>query len=141
MKNSRASALVGRSVATIAELCFIAQWALMLRDTSRATGSLITGLGSRVVVPLILVAEICSWYSVLSTSNLGHVFEESLWSLATGLIVASLVAQWRRLDSRWRTASTWLVAAGLGYFGYLVLVDVPMYWSRWRALRTSAFAD
>src|SRR5450755_829495 len=33
------SVLIGRSVATVAELCFVAQWALMLRETSRAAGS------------------------------------------------------------------------------------------------------
>ena len=127
------SAAVGRSVATIAELCFIAQWALMLRDTSRATGSVVGSLAARIVVPMIFVAEICSWYSVLTTSNLGHVFEESLWSVATALIVASLLADWQRWDIRWRTASVWLATAGIGYFLYLVLVDVPMYWLRWVA--------
>src|SRR5215471_18245263 len=33
-----ASVIVGRSVATVAELCFVAQWALMLRETGRITG-------------------------------------------------------------------------------------------------------
>jgi hypothetical protein len=33
------SVVVGRSVATFAELCFAAQWALLLREISRATGS------------------------------------------------------------------------------------------------------
>jgi len=127
------SAFVGRSVATFAELCFIAQWALLLRDSSRATGGFLGNLASRTVIPLIIVAEVCSWYSVLTTSNLGHVFEESLWSVATALIVAGLLADFRRWDARWRTASIWLGAAGIVYFLYLVLVDVPMYWSRWVA--------
>jgi hypothetical protein len=127
------TAAVGRSVATVAELCFIAQWALMLRDTSRVTGSFLGNLASRTIIPLIVVAEACSWYSVLTTSNLGHVFEESLWSVATALIVASLLASLQRWDVRWRTASVWLATAGIGYFLYLVLVDVPMYWSRWIA--------
>jgi len=37
------SVIVGRSVATIAELCFAAQWALLLRRVSRTAGSA-TGL-------------------------------------------------------------------------------------------------
>jgi hypothetical protein len=127
------TAFVGRSVATVAELCFIAQWALLLRDCSQASGGLLGRVASRTVIPLILVAEICSWYSVLTTSNLGHVFEESLWSLATALIVAGLLADFRRWHVRWRTASIWLTAAGGVYFFYLVFVDVPMYRSRWIA--------
>src|SRR6185503_19285533 len=31
------SAMVGRSVATVAELCFAIQWALLTRETARAT--------------------------------------------------------------------------------------------------------
>jgi hypothetical protein len=133
VQSALASAAVGRSVATVAELCFIAQWALLLREHSRATGNQVGALAAHALLPIIVVAELCSWYSVLSTSNLGHVFEESLWSLATALIVASLVAGWPRCGDRWRTASAWLVAAGSAYFLYLVLVDVPMYWSRWIA--------
>src|SRR5262245_19112493 len=58
------SAFVGRTVATAAELAFVAKWALMLRQTARAVASpLIAGV-SRVILPLIVVAELCSWYSV-----------------------------------------------------------------------------
>ena len=67
--------MVGRSVATVAELCFVAQWALLLREVSQATGSAF-GLSVAPDVPLIVIAETCSWYSVLTTSNLGHVVEE-----------------------------------------------------------------
>src|ERR1700687_1566486 len=56
------SVVVGRSVATCAELCFVAQWAVMLRETSRATGSVVGKIASLAVVPLIAVAEACSWY-------------------------------------------------------------------------------
>jgi hypothetical protein len=32
-------------------------------------------------VPLIAVAETCSWYSELTTANIGHVAEKSIWDL------------------------------------------------------------
>ncbi|MEA3149902.1 MAG: hypothetical protein QOD56_841, partial [Gammaproteobacteria bacterium] len=82
--------IVGRSVATIAELCFVAQWALLLNETSRATGSMVGRVVSLALVPLIAIAETCSWYSVLTTSNIGHVAEESLWGLSAALLVASV---------------------------------------------------
>jgi hypothetical protein len=50
------SVIVGRSVATVAELCFAAQWALMLHETAHATGSVVTGIVSRTLVPLIIHA-------------------------------------------------------------------------------------
>ena len=127
------SVIVGRSVATVAELCFAAQWALLLRAASRATGSTHGLRLSRVVLPLIAVAELFSWYSVLTTSNLGHVVEESLWGLCALLMVASMGLLWSRVHGRLRPLLMLWVAAGLAYVGYMFGVDVPMYWSRWVA--------
>jgi hypothetical protein len=127
------SVVVGRSVATFAELCFVAQWALMMREISQATGSRIGRVTSVAVVPLIVVAETFSWYSVLTTSNLGHVFEESIWGLCAVLLVASLVAIWPRCDGGVRALLAVSCAIGLAYIGFMFMVDVPMYWTRWIA--------
>jgi len=127
------SVIVGRSVATFAELCFAAQWALLLREISRATGSTVGRIASLTVVPLILIAETCSWYSVLTTSNLGHVAEESIWALSAMLLVASLFAIWPRSSAAFRPLLAAWCAAGIAYVAFMFLVDVPMYWARWIA--------
>lgn len=127
------SVIVGRSVATIAELCFVAQWALMLRAASRATGSGVGLAASFAILPLIVVAEACSWYAVLTTSNIGHVLEESIWGASAALLVISLVAIWPRCDKALRPhLAAWCVV-GVAYVAFMFLVDVPMYWSRWLA--------
>lgn len=127
------SVMIGRSVATLAELCFVAQWALMLRETSSVTGSLVGRIASIALVPLIAIAEACSWYSVLTTSNLGHVAEESLWSIGAALTVAGALAIWPRCAPHRRPALIAGCAAGIAYVAYMVVIDVPMYWSRWIA--------
>lgn len=130
--DSPLSAVVfGRSVATVAELCFAAQWALLLREVSLVVGDRRGLLVSRAVLPLIGVAELCSWYSVLTTSNLGHVIEESLWGGCAALLVASLVILWPHVAG---PARGWLAAccaAGCVYVLYMFGVDVPMYGARW----------
>jgi hypothetical protein len=127
------SVIVGRSVATIAELCFVGQWALMLREVSRTTGSELSRFASRVLVPLIAVAETCSWYSVLTTSNIGHVAEESIWGVSVALLVACMIAIWSRCaPARRPMLAAWCVA-GTVYVAFMFLVDVPMYWARWIA--------
>ncbi len=45
MEGQPLHAEIGRPVATIAELCFVAQWALLLREISRSTGSGISVMG------------------------------------------------------------------------------------------------
>ena len=127
------SVAVGRSVATCAELCFVAQWALMLNEISRATRSIAGRAASLAAVPLIAVAETCSWYSVLTTSNLGHVVEESIWGLCVALVVASVLCLAPRCAPRRRRMLLGWCLAGVAYVAFMYCVDVPMYWSRWLA--------
>jgi len=124
------SALIGRTVATIAELCFVAQWALLLRESSRLTGSMVGRVVSIALLPLIAVAETCSWYSVLTTSNVGHVAEESLWGVSVALLVASVAVILPRCAPERRAGLIAWCVAGLGYVAFMFLVDVPMYWAR-----------
>lgn len=125
------SVIVGRSVATVAELCFAAQWALMLRSVARSCDSAFALRVSYWIVPMILVAETCSWYAVLSTSNLGHVLEESLWGFSAAMLVLSLAFIWRNSDAALRPMLLATGVMGIGYVMYMLHIDVPMYWDRW----------
>ena len=125
--------IVGRSVATIAELCFIIQWAVMLREMARATQSNFGRIVSLSVVLIIAVAEICSWYGVLTTANVGHVAEESLWGLSAAAIIAASLSMWPRFNGTLRLMLGICLIGGIAYVSFMFLVDVPMYWSRWIA--------
>jgi hypothetical protein len=127
------SVLVGRSVATVAELCFAAQWALLLRSMAQANDHRLGLSVARLVMPMIVAAELCSWHAVLTTSNLGHVFEESLWGLCAAALVASWLLMWPRCKPELRPALAAAAAVGVGYVFYMFQVDVPMYWTRWLA--------
>ena len=127
------SVVVGRSVATVAELCFAAQWALLMRHIAQAHDHRLGMQVARLVLPMIVIAEVCSWHAVLTTSNLGHVLEESLWGLCAAAIVTSLLLVWPRSNREVRPALLGAAAIGLGYVVYMFQVDVPMYWTRWLA--------
>ena len=60
------SVMIGRSVATVAEVCFAAQWAIALHQLGTMTGADTTLNAAWVIVPLILIAECFSWYAVLT---------------------------------------------------------------------------
>jgi hypothetical protein len=124
---------VGRSVATIAELCFVMQWALLLREIGIAGGSAFTTFVSRAIVPLIVAAEICSWLAVLTTNYLLHAAENSLWTLAAALALAGFVSVWPNVDARTKRVLGAASVCGVGYIAFMVTVDVPMYLSRWHA--------
>lgn len=125
--------LVGRSVATLAELCLATQCALALAALAEHAGSAVGRAAARAILPLIVLAELCSWYAVTSRSNLGHVAEESLWALVAGLMLASLAAAWPQRRRGLRAVTTFAAFVGTGYLAFMLLVDVPMYLSRWLA--------
>ncbi len=126
------SVMVGRSVATVAEMCFIIQWAIVLHALGRLTGSDIAKNISRIIVPLIALADGCSWYAVISTNYLGNVLENSLWTLTFALVALALT----RLVPRFRgNVQLAIAAAAFGSVGYMIFmgtVDVPMYFARWQ---------
>jgi hypothetical protein len=127
------SVIVGRSVATIAELCFVTQWAMLSRGIAQTNENRVGVMVSHAVVPMILVAELFSWYAVLTTSNLGHVIEESLWGLCALMLAASYLHALPRSQREHRSLLATFSAIGALYALYMFLVDVPMYWSRWIA--------
>src|SRR4030095_351217 len=125
--------VVGRLVATVAELCFAAQWALLLRELGSAVrGSFATSAG-RALLPIIIAAELFSWDAVLTTNNFFHAIENSLWTLAAMLSVAGSLSAWPRLDERSRRFVAAVVGCGTAYIAFMVVVDVPMYLYRWQA--------
>jgi hypothetical protein len=85
------SVLIGRSVATLAELCFAIQWVIVLRELGRIAHSDTAKNIAKLIVPLIALAETCSWYAVISTNFLGNVLENSLWTVTFALVGIALI--------------------------------------------------
>ena len=80
------SVAVGRSVATVAEICFAAQWAIVLHRLGGVAGVDTTLNIAWVIVPLIVVAQCCSWYGVLTTNYLANAIENSIWAVTFLLV-------------------------------------------------------
>src|SRR6202035_308038 len=127
------SVMVGRSVATVAELSFAAQWAIVLYTLGRVANSDTAKNIAKSIVPIIVIAEIFSWSAVITTNFLGNVLENSLWTITFLLIGIAL----SRLVPRFRgPAQLAIAAAAAGIAAYVVFmgtVDVPMYFGRWQA--------
>lgn len=126
------SAVIGRSVATIAELAFVAQWTLVLKEWCRATGSPFGHQVARVLLPLIVIAETCSWYSALTTNFLGSVFEESLWAITATLAAGILAFLWMRTAKSTSRYMGTMLLMNCAYVLFMCTIDVPMYWRRWK---------
>ena len=115
---------VGRSVATVAELAFVVQWALLMYEAGaiRAAGTL---------VAIIAVAEILSWLAVLTRNDLFHAAENALWTVAAAFAAAFLASRWSYQGALGRQVILVAIGCAAVYIGFMAAYVVPMYLRRW----------
>ena len=126
------SVMVGRSVATVAEIAFVAQWAVLLHQLGTMTGAETTVNAAWVIVPLILIAECLSWYTVRTRNDLGNAIENSLWAVAFFIIGVGLCRLLPEFHGAVRAVLAIAIAGIAGFLAFLMTIDVPMYLNRWR---------
>jgi hypothetical protein len=126
------SIVVGRSVATVAELAFVAQWAIILHQLGSMTGADTTVNAAWVILPLILIAECLSWYAVLTRNYIGNAIENSLWAVSFFIIGVGLCRLLPEFNGIVRICLLLAIAGIAGFLAFLMTVDVPMYFKRWR---------
>src|SRR6266487_3022749 len=124
------SVVVGRSVATVAEICFAAQWAMILHQLGMMTGADTTLNAAWVIVPLILVAECFSWYAVLTTNYLGNAIENSIWAVAFFIPGIGLCRLLPEFNGPVRVVIALPIIGIAGYLAFLMTSDVAMYLTR-----------
>ena len=127
------SAILSRAIATIAELALVAQWTLFLGQWTKALGSRVGYAVTRLLLPLIAFAEICSWYTTLTTNFRGSVIEESTWAVTSSLMTLTLISLWWRRREVRRPFLGAAIVLNAAYVMFMFTVDVPMYASRVRA--------
>lgn len=129
--------VITRSIATIAELCFAIQWALVLHEAGLNVGSRIVVIVSRLLVPIIIVAELFCWAAVLRADYLSHALENAHWTLAAVLGLVALIVLWPRIVKAQRYILAGAIVCSMGYVIFMITIDVPMYLARWEAAISS----
>ncbi len=125
--------VISRAVATVAELSLVAQWTLFLREYARGVNARLALALSWLFIPLIMNAEVFSWYTTLTTNFIGSCVEESTWAVTALLMVISFSTLFNRYEGARRRIIGVCVASLAVYFIFMCSVDVPMYRSRFRA--------
>jgi len=127
------SVIVGRSVATVAEICFALQWAIVLHQLGTIAGAETTVNVAWALLALIVIAECFSWYAVLTTNYLANAIENSTWAVAFATVAIGLTRLLPAFDGPVRVVLLIAIVGIAGYLVFLLTVDVPMYLARWRA--------
>ena len=114
---------IGRSVATVAELAFVAQWALLLHEAGARRAAV-------AVFALIVVAEGLSWLAVLARNDLFHAAENATWTLTAAIAIGFLVSRWAYQAESGRTVIVMAAGCAAAYVGFMLSYVVPMYVER-----------
>lgn len=129
--------VLGRSAATVAEMCFTAQLSLLLFEFSPQV-PWVSAIGV-VILPLIAVAQLTCWAGVLTGNHLWHAAEESLWAAMVLLLAVAGVGLWPGADATLRIGLGASLVACAGAVFVMAGLDVPMYVRRYREeVRTGA---
>jgi len=131
---SWSNVFLGRSAATIAEICFAGQIALLLNKLGEIHGHPIVQMTSYTIVPAITIAQACCWYGILTLNFLAHAIEETIWavmSAVVGLLLSTFII-FGTVDAQVWYLSVGGIAAITLYVYFMMKVDVPMYIEKWR---------
>lgn len=82
------SVVLGRTSATVAEICFSAQCALLIHDLGILLGASSIIFVSYLIVPIIACAQLFCWYAALTLNHFWHGIEELAW------VVMVFLAAW-----------------------------------------------
>jgi hypothetical protein len=124
--------LLGRTAATVAEVCFALQCVLFVERLSHITGIPALSSAANAFLPLVIVAELFCWYAVLSLNHIGHALEETLWAFMMLILAMACGAAAAVVHGPLR----WLLIAGVLVYGVgaalTMIFDVRMYVRRWK---------
>ena len=121
---------IGRILATVGEMSFSLQVSLILLSLARKLN--VKSTLPFIIPPAIGVAQMLCWFGVLTTNQLFHCFEESIWTICFALVIPlllKLLGKTKNSTMRYKLVCCAVVI--MLYVIYMVFIDVPMYYRRY----------
>ncbi len=130
--NPLSSIALGRSLATLAEICFTAQCAILIYDLGVHIESPMVTAIAYSLVPIIIVAQVCCWKAALTLNHIWHGVEEAMWIVMVTLAAACCIAGYIMLTGWLKILMAIGIVSSLGAAYVMLFVDIPMYLERSR---------
>lgn len=126
------SIFLGRVAATLAEICFAIQLGLLVHQLGAHAGMPWVQRAAWVVPMFMVVAQGFCWHSVLTLNHITQAVESMLWAAGFSWMAALLAII--ALDSTgWVSAlAVFGIVGSIAFVAYVLGVDAPMYWRRYR---------
>lgn len=126
------SIFLGRAAATVAEICFAIQLGLLVHQLGVHAGMPYVQRAAWAVPVFMVLAQAFCWHSVLTLNHITQAVESMLWAAGFSWI-AALLAIIALDSSGWVNAlASFGVVGSTAFVAYVLAVDAPMYWRRYR---------
>ena len=124
--------LIGRFFATIAELCYIKLFIIVLKKIIIKTKYYnYYNVILNIVFICIVIAEILSWCGCLSKYQLFNAFEEILWALSAFIIIIICIFSHKDIkNNKYKNYLLIIAIFCIIYFIFMIFIDIPMYIKR-----------
>ena len=124
------SVALGRTCATIAEICFSIQLAIILYQLGLSLDSLLVTYVAYAIVPIIVLAQLFCWHAMLTLNHFWHGMEEFAWVVMLALLAACF-AFGLFVFTGYQQALMLLGVVSCAICAWIMLfVDIPMYLTR-----------
>lgn len=129
------SIFLGRTAATVAEICFALQLGLFVHQLAAHAGLPAVQAAAWAVPMFMVVAQAFCWHSVLTLNHITQAVESTLWAAGFSWM-AALLGIVALNSSGWvQSLAVFAILGAACFVAYVLSVDVPMYWRRYRAGR------
>lgn len=124
------SIVLGRSLATLAEISLSMQIALCIYYLGQHIDSNEIIAISFAIVPLIILAQASCWHATLTLNHFWHGVEEFLWIIMLTLAAGSCMLGFYVLDGLPQIFMLIGIISSVAAIAIMALVDIPMYFQR-----------
>lgn len=129
------SIFLGRAAATVAEICFAIQLGLLVHQLGVHAGLPWVQSAAWAVPMFMVVAQAFCWHSVLTLNHITQAIESMLWAAGFSWM-AALLAVIALDSSGWvKSLAIFGILCSMAFVAYVLAVDAPMYWRRYRQAR------
>jgi hypothetical protein len=128
---------LGRSAATIAEICFGAQLGLLVYQLGAYAGLPWVQHTAWVITLCTIVAQAFCWHSILTLNHVTQAVESLLWAAGFSWMAALLAIIAMDTNGVIQSLAIAGVLGSMAFVTYIVVVDIPLYLRRFRSGRDS----
>ena len=126
---------LGRTAATIAEICFGLQLGLLVHQLGAYAGLPVVQYAAWAIPIFMTVAQAFCWHSILTLNHITQAIESFLWAAGFSWMAALLTIIALDTNGVVHFLAISGVLASLAFVAYAVAIDIPLYIRRFHSGR------